>query len=221
MTTKKLTRPDRRVFMTRMSCNSFRLLLLAFIPLCASLGVARADIDQTFNFSGTLSQTINGSSSVKGQFTIDFTNDSVTAFDFNTPYGNMDGTSVAGNNFSGWGAQILEFQPTNPGPTFTELAFKYYAGSSPLLNHPIMDLLFESPLSAFSGSSFYPQGQEGDSVLDCLQCSTIMSITFFSSGSATPVLSAVPEPRSALLLIGVLLFTVCVIRRKAKPVGSH
>ena len=217
MTTKKLTRTDRRVFMTRVSCNSFRLLLLAFIPAGMSLGVARADIDQTFNFSGVLMQPIGGN--VTGQFTIDFTTGSVAAFDFSTPYGNMDGTSLVGNNFSGWGAQIFEFQPTNPGPTFTELEFRYWEGGSPDPNtHPIMDLLFESPLSAFSGSSFYPQGQDGSSVLDCLACSNT-PITVFSSGSATPVLSAVPEPRSALLLIGVLLFTVCVIRRKAKPVG--
>jgi hypothetical protein len=198
------------VFMTRVSCNSLRLLLLAFIPLCASVGVARADIDQTFNFSGVLTQPVGGN--VTGQFTIDFTTGSVAAFDFSTPKGAISPGS----------ASITEFQGVNPDVTFTALGF---SSSS---NGLALGLLFESPLSAFSASSFYTDPvtvSDGVSVsafvcLDEATCSGVPA-SIFSSGSVTPAPSAVPEPRSALLLIGVLLFTACVIRRKAKPLGSH
>ena len=217
MTTKKLTRTDRRVFMTRVSCSSFRLLLLAFIPLCAFLGVARADIDQTFNFSGALSQPLNGVSIVTGQFTIDFatdpTNDSITDFFFTTPAGTISPASPGA-------ASIMELQgvPPSPNAIFTDLSF----GS----NSQQLALFFESPLSAFSASSFYTaevkiSNGEGSSGLICIFTCSGAAASVFSSGTVTPVLSAVPEPRSALLLIGVLMFTVCVIRRKAKPVGSH
>jgi hypothetical protein len=197
--------------MTRVSCNSFRLLLLAFIPLCASLGVARADIDQTFNFSGVLAQPVNGGTSITGQFTIDFTTASITAFDFTTPVGTISPGSDS----------ITELQGMNPDATFTSLGFSLSS------NAIALGLLFESPLSAFSASSFYT-GQvavfDGVSVsaFVCLEatCSGV-PVTSFSSGSVTPVRAAVPEPRSALLLIGVLLFTACVIRRKATPLGSH
>jgi hypothetical protein len=195
--------------MTRVSCNSFQLLLLAAIPLCASIGVARADIQQSFNFSGVLATPINGGTSVTGQFTIDFTTDMITAFDFSAPFGTLSPASTTG---------VSDFVAANPMATFTELFFIGPAG-----NQIVLD--FESPLSAFDGSSFYtgPIEPTGGGLLAaevaCPSCTPVSST--FSSGSATLVPSAVPEPKSALLLIGVLLFTVCAIRRKAKPVGSH
>lgn len=200
--------------MTRVSCNSFRLLLLAFIPLCASVGVARADIEQSFNFKGVLTQPVNGGTSVTGQFTIDFTSDTITAFNFSTPIGNLSpGTS-----------EITTEQGVSPSPieTFTVLEF--------LSNAQTLALFFEDPPSAFSASSFYTDpvtisdgnGESNYTCLDPIACSGASDekIGFSRDSRVTPVPSAVPEPRSALLLVGVLLFTICAIRWKAKPVGS-
>ena len=174
---------------------SFRTRLLLLLPFCAALpmsvGVARADITQEYNFTGTLSTAINGSKSVTGQFTIDFTTQDITAFDFTTPVGNLD-------------SPVLESLATAPGETF--LVIGPANGNS-------LVLWFDSSLSPFSGNSF-------DATLSNLSCLTgVGGCTFggsgFSSGSATPV----PEPGSAPLLLtcGALLYLIARKRMRHRP----
>jgi hypothetical protein len=184
----------------------FPLLFCAALPM--SVGVAKADIQQTFNFSGTLATPINGSTSVTGQFTIDFTKALITAFDFSSPLGEIAFPAEIGS--------LEEWQGTSPNATFTEL---YFQGGP---SDPVLGLFFESSISAFSGSSFYtgivnvslPGGSSGrgESVL----CGdfTCSGATAFSSGSATPVTSPVPEPASIALLGGALLFTGSRLRNR-------
>jgi len=60
----------------------------------------------TYDFTGTLATPFNGNGTVTGQFTIDFSTDAISAFDFTTPYSEVTASNylpilVSANGFIG------------------------------------------------------------------------------------------------------------------------
>jgi hypothetical protein len=190
------------MYNSKLSCS---LPLAAALFFCAA--VAKADVIQSYNFSGTLATAIGGNTSVTGQFTLDFTTSAISAFQFSTPAGTINATNevaFAGNFFA-----------TSPSATFTILAFVYADSGLPALT-----LIFESPLAAFSGNTFYTQGimsstgsnEAGVSCRPDQLCSPLAST--FASGSASPS-PVVPEPdTAALLLFGSAAIIAPALKRK-------
>src|SRR5262249_28117826 len=148
--------------MTLLRRNQFSPLLLAVMPLM-SVGSAQAANLQTFNFNGTLATSFNGQTSVTGQFTIDFTTPQITAFHFDTPLATISAPT--------WTPTLIEVAATNPNATFTVLSLGTTPGDR-------LTLWFESPLSAFSGSSFYtgPVTLPTGAGASQLFCSTIATL---------------------------------------------
>jgi hypothetical protein len=173
-----------------MSKGQTLLPVLAFL-LVFGAPIAKADVDETFNFSGTLDK--RGANSVTGSFTLDITMASITAFDFMTPIAII-------NPSEGFTATVNQVTDTS-GDNFVYLDFEN------TVYEQLLRLAFETTLSAFPGSGFYTGAVDtftggfqselcgnasGDPV--CGATDTY----FFSSGSASPV--TVPEPGSILLL---------------------
>ena len=121
-------------------CSAVRYGRLAAIALGAliSANSARADVIQNYDFSGTLTNAINGSTSVTATFSLDFTTQAVTAFDFTTPVG-----TIGPSDFF---SDLLSLTATTPNADIVELAFtdKGGAGSN------LLWLVFETNLASFS-----------------------------------------------------------------------
>ena len=202
-------------------CRTYLLPLLLFgAALPMSVRVAKADITQEYNFSGTLANTLNGSTSYSGQFTIDFTTSQITAFDFTASPSNT--TSFGTITATDWSGGVGEFTTTSsPTKTFTGV---YFQGLIPSNGETMFVLLFGSPLSAFDPSTFTTgpkmtlQGPPGISGVDWDSGFNAESIRgtndAFSSGTVTPVTSAVPEPGSLLLLATCAALCCQIARRR-------
>lgn len=174
----------------------------------------RADTVTTYNFSGTLSGFFDGSDAVTGQFTLDATTGKITAFNFTTP-------SVDINTMGGWSAFVNSYTPAaSPDADFVLLSFIEQFGVE-------MYLWFQTDLSTFSGSSFYPGfvrsavGDFGsDSGLFCAAVppcpAPVGDVSAFMSGGAV----AAPEPSSLLLVGSGLLALLPLVRRHARPLGA-
>jgi hypothetical protein len=202
MTAKKLGLTIRK--------EKIRLLLqFAAVVLCA--GTAHADITKSYDFSGTLASAIGGSASVTGAFTLDFTTNTISAYSFTIP-----GGTLASTKFPVDISFLTQFTATSPsGATFTELDFVS-------LNESELKLLFETPFTAFSGSTFYtadisyPGAGTIDSNLVCSQndCGADGN-SQFTSGSATPIeTSTVPEPGTTFLLLSCVIILAPAFKRK-------
>jgi hypothetical protein len=169
-------------------------------------GRARADVIQTYDFTGTLAHNIEGAgTSVTGTFSLGLTNGTISAFDFTVPTDTVELTGSAV-------AQLFQDAATSPAADFVALYFYGDSGSE-------LRLYFETSLSAFSGSTFYTDpitgpslhGATSDYICESLTCAIDggTTISDFSSGSATLVSTTgtptgVPEPTSfALLLAGL------------------
>ena len=168
------------------------------LGLLVSVTAARADVIDTFDFSGTLSNSIGGSSSVTGQFTVDETSSTITAFDFAIP----GGTVTAPN----WSPIATNFNATSPSGTFAEFVFNTLAPST-------LGLIFDGPVASFGGGSLHTAEviASGSGIGAFLSCSSQDACTAggsaFSSGTATLVsnVSNVPEPATLSLLGAALI----------------
>jgi len=172
-----------------------RSVLVATIVALSAVTTAQAT-PITYSFSGTLTSTLNGSNTVAGTFTLDAATASLTDWSLTGPLGTFN---QADSNYS-----IAQWTPAiSPNANFVGLSFGDLTGN----NH--LWLRFETTLGAFDGSTFYtgsiivPGGSTGSEYF----CGPIPGGACsgpgnspFSSGSATPVAAAVPEPASMLLL---------------------
>ena len=183
--------------------------MVAMSTLAAAAG--RADMLESFNFTGTLATPDMGDSTVTGSFTLDTSGaGSVTAFDFSTPIGTI-------SQSAGWASSVTEYLPAiSPPADIVEIFFKGEGG---------MALLFETSLAPFSGSTFYT-GQVQLSPMASYVSSIACNIgpeggcglygSLFTSGSATPVSTAAPEPRLSFLLGAVLLGFAAVLGHRPR-----
>lgn len=191
--------------------RSFPIVSLLGICLALSAlvttGSVRAD-SVTYSFSGTLANAFNGDNMVVGEFTLDTTNAAITAFDFTTPIGEINSTI--------WTSNVATFTPALvPATDFVQLYFVTTSQSD------FMNLVFETPLSTFSGSTFYTGEVTPspaailESVIQCNGsegCSDPNFRSTFVSGAAIPI--STPEPSSVLLMVTGLLSLTLLLRRR-------
>jgi hypothetical protein len=172
----------------------------------------------TFDFTGTLANSLGGSNTVTGFFTLDTSGSgAVTNFSFTEPVGVFDTSNST--------ASIELFTPAiSPATDFVGLFFHdSHAGN-------FFELLFQTTLAGFDGSTFYP-GQitvvhgVRDSLIICAHsvittpCSQPYN-SLFVSGEATPRDTSVPEPASVTLL-GIGAAALVVKRRSRRPHNTN
>jgi hypothetical protein len=161
----------------------------------------------TYNFSGTLSNALNGSTVVTGQFTLDFTTTSIAAFSFTTPFDVVDPTHYT--------AVLSVLTPAvSPNTNFVQLFIADDAVPPP---GDVLILLFQTSFASFDGSTLYTgpveifPGGSNESELSCSQSGGACGVlgiggaSAFANGSAQPA-TTTPEPGSFVLsAIGGLL----------------
>ncbi len=168
----------------------------------------------TYDFSGTLSSSFGGSNAVSGQFAIDFSTASISAFGFTTPFDTVDSTNYTPFVFDIAGFLGLDFQ--GPNPSSIELVL-WFQTPTPFTTASLH-------LGALPGivAIAVPLEVSGGSTANCLAtlppgpCSTVTGASTFDSGTATLV--STPEPSSlALLAIRLLVPLAVTTRRRLLP----
>jgi hypothetical protein len=177
---------------------------LGVLLLLVCAANARADVISSWDFSATLDQPIDGSTSVTGSFTLDQTKSTVTAFDFSIP----GGTVSAAN---GWAAFTADFAATSPLGTVGVLDFRDGIASS-------LYLVFDSSIPKFNGDFYYAGVNLSSANIiasqlacggDALCGAGDSRVSDFSSGTATlappaPPASAAEPGTLALFGLGVI-----------------
>jgi hypothetical protein len=179
-----------------------KLVILALLLACFCAR-AKADDIQSFDFSGMLNPIYLPANmlNVTGTFTLDKTTGSITAFDFQTPFGEISpslgfSVQVHQDETAVTHEDVVDFFFPGPGPR-------------PGIDDRVMGLAFLTTFSHFDGSTFYPGitgsggillagGGAAISYVNCGICPLDQGGSDFVSGSATPT----PEP-STLLLLGI------------------
>jgi hypothetical protein len=170
--------------------SAIRNATLAAIMLAAG-GARAADVTEQFNFQGTLSTAILGSTSVSGQFVFDFTTDSVTSYKFTAPgepsfqpcFGCVP---LAATSFTSGGTSYLDLP----------LASGSDSGMDLVVNPTITELFTQSLVEDGGTKSF--QSNYLCVASPCLGISP--SSSTFASGTVSAVAPQVPEPASLTLL---------------------
>ena len=164
----------------------------------------------TYNFAGTLVNSYNGNAQVTGQFTLDTSTATISAFDFSTPVGEISSTGTSPT----WSAGVFTINGTNPSTTFVNLVFLPGGG----LNPPdAFELIFQTSLSSFDVNTFYAgvvtyTGGNAQSNLTCINgCN--------GYGSTFGPLTAAPEP-PGILMITAGMAAIFRIARKKYIVGN-
>jgi hypothetical protein len=191
-------------------CSIAVLGLLALAPAPAAAAAITYDFTGTFDHGPTSDPTNN---TISGQFTIDFTSQTITAFDFHTPSGDVTPTN--------WVSQIFQFTPAvNPADNFVLLSF--FNGDGTLA------LVFRTTLGAFDGSTFYTglvdiDGGGTGSGFECRYEGPICTPyfgSFFVSGAAGPHTDppppTVPEPTTMTLVATGLVAGGALRRRTSR-----
>ncbi len=180
------------------ACSIAVLGLLALAPTNAAAAAMTYDFSGTFLYGSASDAT---DTAISGQFTIDLDSQTITAFDFHTPAGELTPST--------WFSGVFPFTPAvNPADNFVLLSF--FNGDGTLA------LLFRTTLAAFDGSTFYTGVIEIDgggtgSGMECLyrpSCTNEFASPFVS-GAAVPHTDlpppTVPEPTTLVLVGGGLV----------------
>jgi hypothetical protein len=207
-------------------------MVLAVLTIIAPTE-ARADTVSTFDFSGTLADSTDGSNSVTGQFTLDNTTKTILAFEFTTPSSSIVATDDPSTNYTPLVLEVTQFD--SPFNTYVDLAFY---NSSPSSVH--MFLWFQTSLTDFTATTPLLVGAEpsdagiqpgnelaaGPSQLICLtgppmsDCSP-EGQSIFTSGTATVVAVTTPEP-TFLPQLGIgLIGLLAPLLRKRLMTNDH
>lgn len=194
--------------------------VLFLIALLSASGIAQADPINTFSFTGTLERSFANQTAVTGQFSVNPSTLVVTDYSFTTPIGILDPTHNTPN-------PLLSIGPNLLGKVLAIFSVGPLTESDSgvlLLAFPGTVTTTDNPLEriySFSGGPLYTGPIEGIkfyySDLDCVRgCGPTGYISEFTSGSATLISAATPEPMTFTLFGCALLF--CLGRHlKQKP----
>jgi PEP-CTERM motif len=180
-----------------LSCLSVPLLLAGLILIPDTV---EADAVTSYTFSGDLT----GGGVVTGTFSLDATNDTISAFNFSTPNGSVTSTN--------WTPSITAFTPYSPATNVLQLAFSDASSGG------LLQLFFETTPTTFSASTpLYTMSVEpgylSTATESLFYCGTACTVgSEFTSGTASPISAA--EPSSLVLLgIGLIGFAPLLRRR--------
>ena len=185
---------------------SFPILIAAIMLASLSPCSARGDTVQTFAFTGTLQNPINGSTLVTGTFSMDVGTlvgvDIVTPVaTFTTANSNLQTVTFASN------ADLVSLRFVSPNTTRTELILNFQTPLVPF--NPNIFLTTPPPLVTPSSAPVSGIGCQDYAPVGCP-----FTATTFASGSATLV--ATPEP-SALVVLVVSLPLLSLLRVVSPP----
>jgi hypothetical protein len=164
----------------------FNLGLAALLAFVAASG-ARAD---TITFQGTLSNPVDGGTSVSGQFGFDFATDAVTSYMFTVPGDTLDSTVVNDATVG---------QITSSGTRYLVLQFRSEASDLILVVNPAITKFFTQEVIGTIGAAH----SEWVCATDACFSGTSRPTSDFASGTVSGSTAVIPEPSTwALMALG-------------------
>jgi len=162
----------------------------------------------TYNFTGTLTSSFGGSDTISGKFAIDFATDSITSFNFTTPFGVVDTTNYTAFLYDIDGFLGLDFK--GPIIPVDELVL-FFETPIPFDMAP----LFTSTILPGAVAGGVPLEMSGGAVANCFSTTMPPGVCTTAGGStfASGMAVSTPEPSTlAFVSLGFLLFAF--VRRK-------